>query len=68
VCALLFLAFPGLATSFLESLFHGLQFRRLQSAGEPFSFAGFGLVAVALFVYAFAVGWLFAAIRNMLVR
>lgn len=68
ICALAFLAFPGLATTFLESLFHGVQFARLPAQGQGFRFAGFGLVTIALFVYAFAIGWLFAVVRNMLLR
>lgn len=68
VCAFLFLAVPDLAASFLESLFHGLQFSRLEVADARFRFTGFGVTAIALFVYAFFVGWLFAIVRNMFVR
>ena len=67
-CALTFLAFPGLATAFLQSLFHGVQFAKLQPEGQPFRFAGFGLVTIALFVYTFVIGWLFAVVRNALAR
>ena len=41
VCAMLFLASPGLAASFLDALFHGLQFSRLQ-AGDQGTFASAG--------------------------
>ena len=67
-CALTFLAFPGLATAFLESLFHGVQFARLQQEGQPFRFEELGLVTMALFAYAFLLGWLFAVVRNAMAR
>ena len=67
-CALTFLTFPGLAMALLESLFHGVQVAKLQPEGQPFRFAQFGLVSIALFAYAFVIGWLFAVVRNALAR
>ena len=67
VCTLLFLAFPEAALAFLNSLFHGLEFRKLQVAGA-FSLTGFAAVAVAMMVYGFLIGALFASVRNLLSR
>jgi len=52
-CALAFRAWPDAAMQFMNALFHGLDFRRLQSGSAPFDFSSFSL---ALFV---AVGWAF---------
>jgi hypothetical protein len=67
-CALAFLAFPALAMAFLESLFHGVRFAKLPAEAQRLRVAEFGLVTIALFAYAFVVGWLFAVVRNALAR
>jgi hypothetical protein len=54
--------------TFLESLFHGVQFAKLAAEGQPFRLTEVGIVSMALFVEAFFVGWLFAVVRNTLAR
>jgi hypothetical protein len=68
VCAALFVAFPDASAAFLNALFHGLDFKKLQSAAGGFSLAGFGWSAAVLAVWAFVIGALFAAIRNLFGR
>jgi len=68
VCALFFVVFPETGVTVLNSLFHGLDFRRLQPAGTTFSFSGLGTVGAALALYAFVLGALYASIRNRLPR
>ena len=66
-CALIFVTFPDASATFLNALFHGLDFRKLQPAGG-YSLAGFGGASVVLALWAFLIGVLFAAIRNFLGR
>ena len=57
--ALVFWTWPQAATSFMNGLFHGLDFSRLQAPGS-FSFQSFIYVLVVLGVWAFLLGVLFA--------
>jgi hypothetical protein len=66
-CTLVFVAFPDSAATFLNALFHGLDFGKLQQAGG-FSLAGSGEAVVVLALWAFLTGALFAAIRNLFGR
>lgn len=68
LCAVLFVAFPDASAAFLNALFHGLDFRKLQPAAGGFSLAGFGAAAVVLALYGFLVGAIFGGIRNLLSR
>jgi hypothetical protein len=68
VCALIFVIFPEASVNFLNALFHGLDFRKLQSAAEGFSFTGFGGVAIVMAAWAFVAGAIFAAVSNLLQR
>ena len=68
VCAVIFVTLPEASVKFLNALFHGLDFRKLQSAAEGFSFAGFGGVAIVMAAWAFVVGAIFAAVSNLLQR
>ena len=63
-CTLLFAAFPESATTFMNSLFHGLDFRKLQPAPGGFDFAGFAYSAIVLSVWAFALGCVFGLLRR----
>ena len=60
ICTLVFWTWPQAATSFMNGLFHGLDFSRLQSAPGSFSFQSFIYVLVVLGVWAFLLGVLFA--------
>jgi hypothetical protein len=67
-CAAIFVAFPDASAAFLNALFHGLDFRKLQPAAGGFSLAGFGLSAAVLAVWAFLIGALFAGLHNLIGR
>lgn len=67
VCALFFQMFPTLASPFLQSLFHGVEFVAGTGSGAPGPVT-FALTDLALAAYAFFVGWLFAQVRNRLGR
>ena len=58
-CALVFAVFPEAAANFMNALFHGLDFRMLQSTRAVFSFGGFAYALVVLVVWVFAFGALF---------
>ena len=68
ICALIFVVFPDASVNFMNALFHGLDFRKLQQGPGGFSFAGFGVVAVAMAAWAFVVGAIFAGVSNLLAR
>ena len=54
LCTLVFWLWPEAAANFMNALFHGLDFRKLQSGGSLFSFGSF------LYGEAVLVGWVFA--------
>ena len=58
-CALAFRAWPDAAMQFMNALFHGLDFRRLQSGPVPFDFGSFLPALLVAVVWAFALGALF---------
>lgn len=58
-CSLVFALFPEAAASFMNALFHGLDFRMLQSARPSFTFGGFAYALVVLVAWVFALGALF---------
>jgi hypothetical protein len=67
-CAAIFVAFPDASAAFLNALFHGLDFRKLQPAAGGFSLAGFGWTAAVLAAWALVIGALFAALHNLFGR
>lgn len=67
-CTAIFVAFPDASATFLNALFHGLDFRKLQPPAGGFSLAGFGGAAAILAVWGFLIGAVFAAIRNLFGR
>jgi hypothetical protein len=67
-CTVAFVTFPDSSVNFLNALFHGLDFRKLQQPGAGFSYAGFGGVLVAWAVAGFLVGALYAWIYNLFAR
>ena len=58
-CTLVFLAWPEIAANFVNALFHGLEFRKLQSGPTLFDFGRFSYALVVLAVWAFWMGALF---------
>ena len=65
-CALAFRAAPDAAMTFMNALFHGLDFRRLQSGSAPFDFSSFSYALVVAVAWAFVFGALFGWIVNRL--
>ena len=59
LCTLVFWAWPDAAANFMNALFHGLDFRRLQAGSPLFSFGGFLYAEIVLMAWAFALGSLF---------
>ena len=63
-CAFVFWLFPEAAASFMNGLFHGLDFRKLQSGGSLFTFGGFVYALVAITIWAFVFGTLFGWLQS----
>jgi small-conductance mechanosensitive channel len=59
-CALVFWIWPDSAANFMNALFHGLDFRKLQSGPTLFSFGTFLYALVILAVWAFVLGTIFS--------
>jgi len=68
VCTVIFVTFPDSSVNFLNALFHGLDFRKLQQPAGGFSYGGFGGVAVTWVVVGFLVGALYAWFYNLVAR
>ena len=58
-CTLVFWLWPEAAANFMNGLFHGLDFRKLQSGAALFSFGSFLYALLVLAVWAFGLGALF---------
>lgn len=65
-CALAFRLWPEAAIGFMNALFHGLDFRRLQAGAAPFEFGGFLLALAVAVAWAFALGAVFGWIIDRL--
>lgn len=63
-CALVFWAWPEMAATFMNGLFHGLDFRKLQGGATLFSFGSFLYALVVMVIWAFVLGSLFEWIRS----
>ncbi len=64
VCALAWIVWQESALDFLNALFHGLDFRRLQIAGSRFSFGAFVYPLLVMSTWGFATGTLLGVICN----
>lgn len=65
LCTLVWLAAPGPFMSFMNSLFHGLDFTTMQKAGS-FALSGFLGALAVLAVWAFMAGTFFGWLRSRL--
>ncbi|ODV40505.1 hypothetical protein AWV79_07080 [Cupriavidus sp. UYMMa02A] len=65
LCTLAWLALPEPFMNFMNALFHGLDFRRLQT-DQPFSWWSVTYPAIVFAVWFFAAGAFFAWLQNML--
>ena len=63
-CALVFGLWPEASAQFMNGLFHGLDFRKLQAGPAVFGFASFGVSLVGIMLWAFLVGCVFAWFSN----
>ena len=66
LCSLIFWIWPETAASFMNGLFHGLDFRKLQSGPTLFSFGAFLSALIVMAAWAFVVGTLFGGISGWL--
>jgi len=65
-CALVFRLWPEAGAAFMNSLFHGLDFRKLQAGAAVFDFGTFFFALTVLVVWAFALGFVFGWIAERL--
>lgn len=65
LCTLVFWAWPEAAANFMNALFHGLDFRKLQSGTALFSFGSFLYALLVMFLWAVGLGTLFAWMRKL---
>jgi uncharacterized protein DUF5676 len=59
LCTLVFWIWPDAAMNFMNGLFHGLDFRKLQGGAALFDFGSFVTALVAMAAWAFGLGSLF---------
>ena len=65
-CTVIFWLWPEAAVNFMNSLFHGLDFRKLQAGQTPFGFRSFIYAAAVMTAWAFLMGTLFGWISGRL--
>jgi uncharacterized protein DUF5676 len=58
-CTLVFWLWPEAAAGFMNSLFHGLDFRKLQSGPALFNFGSFVYALAGITLWAFGLGAVF---------
>ena len=66
LCTLVFWLWPEAAANFMNALFHGLDFRKLQAGEALFSFGSFVHALVIMMAWAFMLGALFGALLRLL--
>ena len=65
LCTIVWVSFPGPSIDFLNALFHGLDFRKLQ-VGSPFPAGSFLYALITLMVFTYVLGAIYALVRNRL--
>ncbi len=65
-CSLVFWLWPEASAHFMNALFHGLDFRKLQSGAELFHYDAFLYALIVMVVWAFALGTLFGWLATRL--
>jgi hypothetical protein len=63
-CSLLFWLMPEAAVKFMNALFHGLDFRKLETTRNLFDFGGFFYALAGIVIWAFLLGCLYGAVRG----
>ena len=66
LCTLVFWSWPDTSANFMNGLFHGLDFRKLQTGPSLFSFGSFGYAALILAGWAFMLGTICAWVARSL--
>lgn len=64
LCTVVFWSWPEAAATFMNALFHGLDFRKLQSGPALFSFASFFQALMVMVLWAFGLGAIFTWIQG----
>jgi len=64
LCTLVFWIWPEAAANFMNALFHGLDFRKLQGGPALFSFGSFLYALVVMTAWSFGLGALFGWIAG----
>ncbi len=67
-CSLVFWLWPDVAAAFMNALFHGLDFRRLQSGASLFSFNAFAYALAVIVAWAFLLGALFGWAQSYIAK
>lgn len=65
LCTLFWFAFTEPSINFLNTLFHGMDFRRIY-APAAFSLGGYLYVLVVFTVWGYVLGVIYATVRNLL--
>ena len=65
-CTVIFWLWPDTSFGFMNGLFHGLDFRKLQSGPALFEFGSFAIALVVLVGWAFVLGTIFGWLRGRL--
>ena len=72
LCTLVFWIWPEAAMHFMNALFHGLDFRKLQGGATSFDFGSFAYALIVMAAWAFSLGslfgWLFSRLNSTPVR
>lgn len=63
-CALGFWLWPDPAATYMNALFHGLDFRKLQSGPTMFNFGSFLYALLVSVIWAFGLGAIFGWVLN----
>lgn len=66
LCTLVFRLWPDAAANFMNGLFHGLDFRKLQSGPSLFSFGSFLYSLLVMAAWAFGLGTVFGWVSGRL--
>lgn len=66
LCTLFWFALTEQSLDFLNTLFHGMDFRNIYAAAE-FSLAGYLGVVAVFTVWGYVIGVVYATVRNLLV-
>ena len=65
LCTLAFYLWPESAATFMNALFHGLDFRKLQSGSQLFNFSSFAYGLLVLTGWAFMLGTIFGWLEGI---